>query len=146
MAETPPPVRGDLREEGPDTLLVVLIALLVPGAGHALIGLLRRGVAFFFVVSLMFSTGILLQGHLYEPDLHNLLSVVATIASHGSGILDLAARYSGWTGDVQSRTYVYGTTFILTAGLMNLLLVFDVWERLSPDERELSNDEGMRSS
>lgn len=146
MAETPPTVRGGLNEDGPDTLLVVVIAFLVPGAGHALIGLLRRGVAFFAIVALTFSTGLLLSGRLYEPDLQNLLSVVATIASHGSGVFDIAARFAGWSGDMQARTYEYGTAFILTAGLMNLLLVFDVWERLSSEPDDGSEpEEGMTS-
>lgn len=141
MAETPPALRGDLSDEGPDFLLVLLVAFLLPGAGHALIGLMRRGIAFFLIVSSMFITGLVLGGRLYEIDPQNLLSFLATIASHGSGILDLAARFGGWVGDMRARTYEYGTAFILTAGLMNLLLVFDVWERLScGPEDELTGD------
>ena len=40
----------------------------------------------------------------------------------------IVARSLGPHGDVTSITYEYGTTFTLTAGLMNLLLVLDVFD------------------
>jgi len=47
----------------------------------------------------------------------------------GTGALYFALRYIvGYTGDVQSGGYDYGTAFLVTAGLMNLLLVLDVWD------------------
>ena len=33
-----------------------------------------------------------------------------------------------YQGDVISAGYEYGTAFLLTAGLMNLLLVLDAWD------------------
>lgn len=135
MEETPPALREEpVNEQDPDLLLILVIAFLLPGAGHAVMGFRRRGVCFFLLVTFMFSTGLVLGGRLYELDSESLLSVLATVASHGSGLLDLTARFAGWSGDPAARTYEYGTAFVLTAGLMNLLLVFDVWDRLSPEE------------
>lgn len=134
MEETPPSVRGDQLDSRPDTLLILLLAFLIPGAGHALLGRLRKGVSFFVIVGFMFTAGLLLDGKLYDFDLTKPLTIGATLASHGSGAFDLAARFTGWSGNPQSGTYEYGTTFILTAGVMNLLLILDVWESLAPDE------------
>jgi hypothetical protein len=33
-----------------------------------------------------------------------------------------------YQGDILSPTYEYGSAFLLTAGLMNLLLVLDTWD------------------
>lgn len=145
MAEAPPTLRGDLNDEGPDTLLILLLSFLLPGAGHALIGLTRRGLAFFAIIALMFSTGLLLHGRPYYFDPDNFLSILATFGSLGSGLFDLSARFSGWSGDGASRTYEYGNAFILTAGLMNLLLVLDVWERLTSPDEDAADDAESRS-
>lgn len=137
MAETPPEVcRDRLKFDRPDTILLFLLAFLIPGTGHALLGQLRKGLSFFAIIGLMFVTGIMLDGRLYEIDFGRPLSVIATLASQGSGLLDLAARFIGWTGDGYSRTYEYGTAFILTSGIMNLLLLFDVWEELAAKDGE----------
>ena len=46
----------------------------------------------------------------------------------GAGALYFIAKGMGVHGDVTSITYEYGTTFTLTAGLMNLLLVLDCFD------------------
>ena len=48
----------------------------------------------------------------------------------GSGILNLVARLltDNPGGSILSTTYEYGCAYLLTAGLMNLLLVLDTWD------------------
>jgi hypothetical protein len=47
----------------------------------------------------------------------------------GIGAPYFILRYAaGYVGDVISTTYEYGTAFLLTAGLMNLLLILDVMD------------------
>ena len=58
----------------------------------------------------------------------NALSFLATIGSMGAGLLYLFGRMIGPPGDITSLTFEYGTTFTLTAGLMNLLLVLDSFD------------------
>jgi hypothetical protein len=54
------------------------------------------------------------------------LSYLATIASVGNGLLFFIARGVGLgQGVVTSASYEFGNTFLLTAGMMNLLLVLD---------------------
>jgi hypothetical protein len=46
----------------------------------------------------------------------------------GSGFLYFIASRIGAAGNVVSNTFEYGSTFMLTAGLMNLLLVLDCYD------------------
>lgn len=111
-------------------LLVLAIAFLIPGAGHIVLGHRAKGAGFLLIIIAMFAGGIAMEGRLYELDTSRPLTFGATLASHGSGLLDLTARFAGWSGDGMAPTYEYGTAFILTAGMMNLLLLFDVWSEM----------------
>ena len=108
----------------------MLLAYLVPGAGHFYLGYRRRAAAFFAIVFLMFVIGLSIDGNLYtiQESGRALLRLLASLGSMGAGIIYFVARSMGPHGDVTSITYEYGTTFTLTAGLMNLLLVLDCFD------------------
>lgn len=110
------------------TLAAVVMALFVPGAGHFYLGRRGRASAFFVIVSFLFVAGLAIGGRLYTPQEGNLLTLLATLGSMGTGTLYLIARGLGPFGDVASMTYEYGSAFTLTAGLMNLLLVLDAFD------------------
>ena len=112
------------------SLLAMILAFLLPGAGHFYLGYRRRAAAFFAIVFFMFMIGLLVDGNLYTfaESRQALLRILASIGSMGAGILYFIARSMGPHGDVTSLTYEYGTTFTLTAGLMNLLLVLDCFD------------------
>ncbi len=110
------------------TAVAMVLAFLVPGAGHFLLGRRRRAIAFFCIVLFMFVVGIAVDGRLYTIQQGNILTLLATIGSMGAGLLYFIARAMGPFGDITSITFEYGTAFILTAGLMNLLLVLDVFD------------------
>ncbi len=109
------------------TLVAMLLALLIPGAGHLYLARRTRAIVFFCVVLFMFIAGLVLDGKLYVAD-GRLLTLLATLGSMGAGILYGIARVVGTFGDLGSPTYEYGTAFTLTAGLMNLLLVLDAFD------------------
>ena len=108
----------------------MLLALAIPGAGHAFLGKRDRAIGFFLVVWAMFLIGIAIDGGLYlfELEGYRVLRLVAAVASMGSGILYATAVFLGVDGVVISATYEYGRTFTLTAGVMNLLLVLDCFD------------------
>lgn len=112
------------------SLTAMLLALVLPGAGHFYLGRSRRAIAFFSIVVVVFLYGLLLDGGLYTlAETHgSLLRVLATVGSMGSGILYWAAKAAGPQGVVTSETFEYGLAFTLTAGLMNLLLVIDCFD------------------
>ncbi len=107
----------------------VLLAWLVPGAGHLYLGRRRRAVAFFCIVAIATIAGAQLDGNLYQIEPGKPLSVLGTFAAFGTGSLYLALRFvAGYAGDIVASGYEYGTAFLLTAGLMNWLLVLDCWD------------------
>lgn len=110
-------------------VVAMIAAWLIPGLGHLYLRRWRRGIAFFLLVFLSLVVGWSLQGNLYRVVPNQPLSVLGTIGAMGMGIPYFVLRYGlGYEGDVVGAGYEYGTAFLLTAGLMNLLLVLDVWD------------------
>ena len=111
----------------PRAFAAMVLAYLVPGAGHFYLG--RRGLAaaFFAIVLVLFLAGLAVDGGVYTivESRGSLLKMLATFGSMGSGALYFVARAKGANGDVLSATFEYGRMFTLSAGLMNLLLVLD---------------------
>jgi len=112
------------------TVFAIVLAYLVPGAGHLYLGRRARAVTFFCIVVVMFLIGIAIDGDLYTIGQANgsLLRMLAALGSLGSGIIYWIATSMGVHGDVTSITFEHGTAFTITAGLMNLLLVLDVFD------------------
>jgi hypothetical protein len=109
--------------------VAVIAAWLVPGLGHLLLGRTRRALLFFVLVIASAIIGCQLQGNLYQVIAGQPLTWLATAGTMGMGIPYFLLRYLiGYQGEVVAAGYEYGTAFILTAGLMNLLLVLDAWD------------------
>lgn len=107
----------------------LVAAFLVPGLGHVLLGRVPRGIAFLVVVLASAGTGLALEGNLYRVLPGQPLTVLATLGSMGMGLPYFVLRWVvGYQGSVTAAGYEYGTAFLLTAGLMNLLLLLDVWD------------------
>ncbi len=111
-------------------IAAMALALVVPGAGHLLLGRRGRALAFFGIVVFMFILGLAVDGSMYtlNESRGQLLTVVASIGSMGSGVLYFLGRWLGPEGNITSHMFEYGRTFTLTAGMMNLLLVLDCWD------------------
>ncbi len=111
--------------------LTLLASWLLPGAGHFILGRRSRAVAFFILVMAALAIGSLLGGNLHRILPNQPLTVLATLGSVGMGSPYFIMRYLvGYQGDIVSAGYEYGSAFILTAGLMNMLLMLDVWDIL----------------
>lgn len=135
---------GDPRQ----AVLPCILAWLVPGAGHFQLGRRLRGVAFFAVVLTTYFLGLALEGRAYAADPLHPLTYLATFANVGVGPLDLLQREATYGAlvwrlppgpagaelqqrmrtRVRARTSEYGTVFLLTAGLMNMLLILDAFD------------------
>lgn len=104
-------------------------AWLVPGLGHLLLGKRGRALLFFVIVLSALVIGSALDGNLYHVLPRRPLTLLGTFASMGTGLPYFVLRFGfGYEGDVAAVGYEYGTAFMLTAGLMNLLLVLDCWD------------------
>lgn len=132
MAETEP--RPAPAGDHPPTVRVnpvvcILLAWLLPGAGHVYLRRWRRGVLFFVLVLTAVVVGVALDGKLWRIAPGQPLSYLGTLACVGLGVPYFVLRFLlGYEGDVLSQGYEYGAAFLLTAGLMNLLLILDAWD------------------
>ncbi|HEX6159847.1 MAG TPA: DUF6677 family protein [Thermoanaerobaculia bacterium] len=114
----------------PRPLIAMILAYLVPGAGHVFLGRRGRGAAFFAIIVALFVLGLSIDGSIYTwgDSQGQILKLLATLGSLGSGLVYFIAKMTGPYGKVISSTFEYGTMFTLSAGLMNLLLVVDCYD------------------
>lgn len=115
--------------------VAALVAWLLPGAGHMMLGRFGRGLLFLALVLAMLAVGLTLEGKLWsiEGSLQALestrfLYLLGAVGCAGVGIPFAVLNAVGYTGDLVAPGYEYGGAFVLTAGLMNLLLVLDAWD------------------
>ena len=106
------------------------LAWAFPGLGHLYLGRRRRALAYAAIVVVTFLLGLQFEGRLYAVEAGQPLTILATFAIHGAGVLPIAARALSDNpgGSILSVTFEYGCAFLLTAGLMNLLLMLDAWD------------------
>ena len=108
---------------------VCVIAWAVPGAGHLWLGRLHRGVIFLVALPLMFAVGLWLEGRIFPFDVGQPLAALAAVADLGIGAPYFLARaLELGEGRVISTTYEYGNTFLVVAGLLNMLVVIDAFD------------------
>lgn len=110
-------------------IVSVVLALVFPGLGHFYLGRRARSVLFVVLVLFAAALGARLDGNLYTPMPGHPLSYLATLGCMGMGVPYFILLYTmHYVGDVTAAGYDYGTAFLLSAGLMNLLLALDAWD------------------
>ena len=109
-------------------VLAAVLALAWPGAGHAYLRRWRRGLFFLGVVVSTLLVGVLLGGKLHVGFGGPLLESLKTLGCAGLGLVFLLLRTVGYQGDPMAVGFDYGSAFVVTAGVMNLLLVLDAWD------------------
>jgi hypothetical protein len=115
---------------GRSPIVAMVLAWLFPGLGHYYLGRRRSAVAFALIVTATFLAGLSFQGRLYTIEAGQPLTILATFAVFGTGLLNIVARLLSENpgGTILAATYEYGCAYLLTAGLMNLLLVLDAYD------------------
>jgi hypothetical protein len=108
---------------------VCVAGALVPGLGHAVLRKWDRAMVFFGSIAIMSALGIYLQGRLFSPDFGDLFSSLKFIADAGSGLLYWIPWLRGiGGGDPRAYTYDFANVFIYVAGLLNMLVIVDVFD------------------
>jgi Family of unknown function (DUF6677) len=134
-----------------DPWMPCILAWLLPGLGHWVLGKKRRAAVFLGVVLAMFGLGLASDGASALVDRTQPLSYLAVFDNLALGPLDLVGRYltygrlvytlpGGETDParaplmerlrerIRGVTFEYGNAYLLTAGLMNMLLVLDAFD------------------
>ena len=110
-------------------LLVCALAWLIPGAGHLFLGRRQKGLIFLVALPLMFVTGLWLQGRLFPLELSDPLVFLGALADRGIGLSFFVAKaMDAGLGTVIAPSYEYGNTFLMTAGLLNFLVIIDAFD------------------
>jgi TM2 domain-containing membrane protein YozV len=112
---------------------VVALGWLIPGGGHFLLKRSGRGALLLFSVTSMFVFGLLMRGAMFQPQSGDLLTILINYGGYAgnlcSGILYLLTTWFGYSQpDVAGHVHDYGTKFLVTAGLLNLLAIVDAYE------------------
>jgi hypothetical protein len=109
--------------------IVSVLAWLIPGAGHLLQGRRQKGIIFLIALPVMFTVGLWLEGRLFPLELSDPLVFLGAIANRGIGAPYLIARLmEAGSGTVTAASYEYGNTFLMTAGLLNFLVILDAFD------------------
>jgi TM2 domain-containing membrane protein YozV len=111
----------------------VALGWLIPGGGHLLLKRTGRGVLLGLSVTGMFVCGLMMRGAMFQPQSGDLLTTLINtggfIGDVCSGILYLLTSWLGYTQpDIAGAVHDYGTKFLVTAGLLNVLAMVDVFE------------------
>ena len=81
----------------------------------------------------MFLCGLMMQGTMFQPQSGDLLTTLINtggfIGDLCSGILFLLSQWFGYNQpDMPGAVHDYGTKFLVTAGLLNILAMVDAYE------------------
>ena len=102
---------------------------LVPGLGHALQKMWGRAAVCFLVVGMLVAGGVALKGNIFTGASNDAFDTLGYIADLGTGSLYMLARSFGAKGtDVSHAEGDYGTRFLATAGVLNLLCALHAYE------------------
>lgn len=123
------PASDGLAAEKGTVALVCALAWALPGAGHLWLGRRQKGIVFLASLPLMFVIGLALHGRIFPFVLSEPLVALAAVANLGIGLVYFAVKLAGWgSGMVTHVTYEYGNTFLIVAGLLNMLVVLDAFD------------------
>jgi len=111
------------------TFAACVAGALVPGLGHALLRKWDRAIVFFGCIGIMMGLGIYLDGRLFNPNFEEIISTLKFVAEVGAGLFYWIPWLQGaGMGDPTAYTYDYANIFIYVAGLLNMLVIVDVFD------------------
>jgi hypothetical protein len=120
--------------------VILILGWLLPGAGHFVLGQRWRGVAFFVLLTATFALGLVLtEGGAVSFEEHRIALCAQIFAGAPAlaGLVRDHGRYAAVEGfsirPIMSPEVVamidLGLLFTMLAGLLNLLLIVDAYER-----------------
>ena len=109
--------------------IVGVAGWLVPGLGHALMKMWGRAVICFITVGVLVWIGAGMRGNLFTSRGNDAFDSLGYLADLGAGGFYLVAKSLETNGpDVSRADGDYGTRFLATAGVFNLLAALHAYE------------------
>jgi hypothetical protein len=110
-------------------VLAPALGWLIPGAGHLIQRRWIRGLLLMSSVVILFVLGVLMDGKVYEFNTGDLLDMLGFVGDLGAGALYIVTRAMDWgKGAIQLASADYGTKYIITAGLLNIISAVDAYD------------------
>jgi hypothetical protein len=110
-------------------LMFALAGWLIPGLGHALQKMWGRAVIVFVSVGLLVFLGASMRGNVFTARGNDAFDKLGYIADLGTGSFYFLGRALEQDGaDVSHANGDYGTRFLATAGVLNLLAALHAYE------------------
>ena len=126
---TPVTAGGEAEPSAARAVAVALAGWLVPGLGHALLKMWGRALAIFLTVGFLVYLGAGMRGNVFEPGGEDAFARLGYVADAGTGSFYFVARALEISGsDVSHADGDYGTRFLATAGVLNLLAALHAYE------------------
>lgn len=108
---------------------VAIAGWLLPGLGHALQKMWGRAAVVFVTVGLLVVAGASMRGNLFTTHGSDAFDALGYVADMGTGCFYFLARTLEKNGaDVSHAGGDYGTRFLATAGVLNLLAALHAFE------------------
>ena len=102
---------------------------LVPGLGHVLMKMWGRAAACFLTVGILVMIGTAMRGNVFSSSGSDAFDSLGYLADLGTGTFYFVARSLETKGpDVSHAGGDYGTRFLATAGVLNLLAALHAYE------------------
>lgn len=129
MPSPEPHHHGHLPATDARALAVAIMGWILPGFGHALLRMWGRAVAIFLSVGFLVYLGAGMRGNLFAPGGDDAFARLGYAADLGTGCFYYLARALETAGpDVSHADGDYGTRFLATAGVLNLLAALHAYE------------------
>lgn len=108
---------------------LMVAAWLVPGGGHFLQGRKGRALVLFGSIISMFILGVLMNGELFRLNSPSILHRLGFLGEWSVGVAMPLALFFGYSGgDPYFASADYGTAFLVVAGMLNILTMFDAYD------------------
>lgn len=110
-------------------LTFALAGWFLPGLGHAFQRMWGRALVIFLAVGLLVVAGASMRGNVFTANGNDAFDTLGYVADLGSGSFYFLARAMERNGaDVSNAQGDYGTRFLATAGVLNLLAALHAYE------------------
>jgi hypothetical protein len=108
---------------------IAVAGWLVPGLGHALQRMWARALVIFLCVGLLVLVAVSMRGNIFTAKGNDAFDTLGYFADLGTGSFYwLAKHLETGGGDVSHANGDYGTRFLATAGVLNLLAALHAYE------------------
>lgn len=117
--------------EKPDTGKLVRLcvaAWLIPGAGHYLLRRRGRALVLFLAIITMFVFGLVMKGQFFSTGSPSWLETLGYFGEMCIGAAMPVARFFNYAGDTSFVSADFGTAFLVSAGMLNVLAILDAFD------------------